>query len=87
MGVFQYFSLNTRKEGSDGWQKAPMRMIFDVKKDGRYKARLVVGGHVIDSSEHETFSSTVQDLSIRLLMLVGLQNGLNFTSADVGNAF
>ena len=55
LGVFQYFSPDTRKEGSDGWQKAPMRMIFDVKKDGRYKARLVVGGHVIDSSEHETF--------------------------------
>jgi hypothetical protein len=31
----------------EGYQYAPLHLIFDVKPDGRRKARLVVGGHVV----------------------------------------
>ena len=87
LGVFQYFPAGTRRSNDDGWQRAPMQMIFDIKQDGRHKARLVVGGHVIDSKDHVTYSSTIKDISVRLLMLVGIQNGLEFMSGDIGNAF
>ena len=49
---------------SAGWKFAPIHMIFTVKQeDGRYKARLVAGGHVVDSSITP---------HIRLLSKVGL---------------
>jgi len=63
-------------------------MIFDIKReDLRHKSRLVIGGHVIDSSKHSTYSSTVQDILIRLLQLVALHNKLNIMTGDISNAF
>lgn len=85
--VFQYHPYTTNFDRTEGWQFAPMHMIFDIKHDGRYKARLCVGGNVLDMSGYETFSSTVKDLTVRLLMLTAVQNRLNFITADVGNAF
>jgi hypothetical protein len=47
-----------------------MHMIFDIKQqDMRYKARLVVGGHVIDLLDYTTYSSVIENLSVRLLFL------------------
>ncbi len=63
-------------------------MIFDIKhQDLRRKARLVIGGHVIDSSNHITFSSTIQGISVRILMTIAVQNALSFMTADIGNVF
>ena len=85
--VFDYHPPNTRFNRKDGWQFAPMHMIFDIKADGRYKARLCVGGNVLDCSAHTTYSSTIQDVSVRLLMVIAAQNGLHMMTADVANAF
>ena len=41
--------LNPGEAAPTGYQFAPLRMIFTVKQDLRCKARLVIGGHVIDS--------------------------------------
>ena len=72
----------------DGWQKCPLHMIFDIKnEDRRYKARFVAGGHRIDSSEFNTFSSQVDSLSVRILFLIAQVSGLDLMTADVGNAF
>jgi hypothetical protein len=71
--VFDYHPPNTRFSRKDGWQFAPMHMIFDIKADGRYKARLCVGGNVLDVSAHTTYSSTIQDISVRLLMVIAAQ--------------
>ena len=72
----------------DGWQFAPTHMIYDIKQqDLRHKARLVMGGNVIDSSQHTTYSSTIQNLSVRLLMIISIQNNLDLMAADIGNAF
>ena len=63
-------------------------MIYEVKQqDLRRKARLVVGGHVIDSSMHTTYSSNIESISVRLLMLIVAKTGLNFMAANVANAF
>jgi hypothetical protein len=85
--VFEYHSPDTRFNRKDGWQFAPMHMIFDIKADGRFKARLCVGGNVLDVSTHTTYSSTIQDVSVRLLMVIAAQNGLFMMTADVANAF
>ena len=63
-------------------------MIWDVKsEDRRYKSRLVVGGHLIDSTGYNTYSSQVDGLSVILLFLIAQHKKLDLMTADVGNAF
>jgi hypothetical protein len=86
--VFKYMPSNHKCEKSEGWQYAPMHMIYDIKlQDLRHKARLVAGGHVVDSSNHITYSSTIQDISVRLLMIVAAQNSLDTMVGDIATAF
>ena len=85
---FKFMPPSHKLSKKDGWQFAPLHMIFEIKQqDLRHKARFVVGGHVVDASQHVTYSSTIQDLSVRLLMLVAVQNGLDLMAGDIGNAF
>ena len=70
-GVFQYKSPNY--EIPKEYQFAPLRMIFKIKQeDLRRKARLVAGGHVIDSSMYESYLSVVQTMTLRLLQTVAV---------------
>lgn len=88
LDCFEFVDPSRKFTRDEGWQFAPMRMIFDIKQeDLRHKARFVVGGHVVDSSSHTTYSSTISDISVRLLMLVAAQNKLELMVGDVGNAF
>ena len=88
LGVFEFHPSHHKCPKQDGWSFAPMHMIFDIKReDLQYKACLVVGGHVIDSSKHNTYSSTVQDVSIRLLQLIAVRNELSIMTGDICNAF
>ncbi len=69
------------------YQEASLRMIFSVKPDLRRKARLVLGGHKIDSSEYNCHSSVVQLSSIRLLNVIARAQGLECLAGDIGNAY
>ena len=70
------------------YQYAPLRIIFDIKQeDLRHKARLVAGGHVVDSSMYESYSSVVQTMTVRLLQTVALKHDLKIVTGDIGNAF
>eukprot|EP00957_Ditylum_brightwellii_P147859 11259269-Ditylum_brightwellii.AAC.1 len=51
------------------------------------KVRFVVGGHIIDSSKHTTYSSMIKDISVRLMMLAAAKCGLGMLSGDIGNVF
>jgi len=82
-----FFFLNPGEAAPTGYQFAPLRMIFTVKQDFRCKVRLVIGGHVIDSSEHSGYSSVVKMTSVRLLNVVAKAQGLECLAGDVGNAY
>jgi hypothetical protein len=69
------------------YQFAPLHMVFDVTTDLRHKARLVIGGHVVDSSEHSGYSSVVKMTSIRLLNIIAKAQGLEVLAGDAGNAY
>ena len=57
-GVWEFKPPGYRLGSS--YQYAPLTLIFDVKQeDLRRKARLVAGGHVVDSSMYESYSSVV----------------------------
>ena len=56
IGVLQYYPPNTRFENNDSWKWAPMLMIFGIKQQYlRQKERLLVRGHVVESSEHTIY--------------------------------
>ena len=86
MKCFKYYPGHYRFTSQ--YHYAPLRMIFDIKKeDFRRKARLVAGGHVVNATMFESYSSVVQTKSLRLLQAVALNEGLKIVTADIRNAF
>ena len=64
-------------ENKYDWRYMPMHMIFDEnQQDLQLEAKLVVGGNVVDSTEHTKYSSTIKDVSVRLMILISAKNGL-----------
>ena len=61
-------------------------MIFDVKVDLRRKARLVIGGHVVDSSGHKVYTSTMNSVSARILIKTEVADNLDVMTGDICNA-
>jgi len=78
--------LHPNASPPEGYQRAPLRMIFDVKSDLRRKARLVVGGHKIDASDQSSYSSVVKLDSTRLLNVIVKAQGLKVLAGDIGIA-
>ena len=85
---FKYHPADHKFPPSEGWQLARLKMIWDIKsEDRRYKSRLVAGGHLIDSSGVNTYSSQVDRMTVYLLFLIAQHKKLDLMTADVGNAF
>jgi hypothetical protein len=88
LNCFRYHGPGKKFAKKEGWQYASVHMIYDIKQaDLRHKARLVVGGHMIDSTMHTTYSSNVHNMSVRLMMLISVKMGLDLGACDIGNAF
>jgi hypothetical protein len=64
-----------------------LSMIFEVKQDGRRKARLVAGGHMVDPMGINSRSTVVKGISVRLLDLIAHRDNLPILCGDIGNAF
>ena len=79
--------LNPGEAAPTGYQFAPLRMIFTVKQDLRCKARSVIRGHVVDSSEHSGYSCVVKMTSVRLLNVVAKTQVLECLAGDGGNVY
>ena len=87
MKLFRKLPLSLRKARAKGFQFALLRMIFDVKVDLRRKARIVIGGHVVDSSRNKVYPSTMKSVSARILMKILAENNLDVMTGDIGNAY
>ena len=64
-----------------------VRCIYDVKHDGRHKARVVAGGHLTPIPVENVYSGVVSIRSIRLVIFLAELNKLNTWGADIGNAY
>ena len=53
MGTLQMLKASKIKATLKSHQFAPLRMIFTVKQDLCRKARIVIGGHVVDASGYD----------------------------------
>ncbi len=79
--------LERGEEAPDDHTFVTLTLIFDVKHDGRRKARLVAGGHLTDPSTEEVYSSVVGPEGIRAVTYIAEANGLKLMCGDVGNAY
>ena len=71
---------------SSEFQWTRLSMIFEVKQDGRRKARLVAGGHLVDPKGISSRSTVVKGTSVRLINLIAHRENLQILCGDIGNA-
>ena len=74
MKLFRKLPSLIRKARAKGFQFVPLRMLFDVKVDLRRNSRIVIGGHIVDSSGHVVYASTMKSVSVRILMTIAAAN-------------
>jgi hypothetical protein len=70
-----------------GYQKLRVHLVFDVKHDGRHKARLVADGHLTGEPVESVYSGVVSLRSLRLITFLAELNQLELWGADIGNAY
>ena len=59
-GCFEFMPPGFKPD--DSYQECPLRMIFDVKQCGKFKARLVAGGHKVDAGSPFSLFSRLSQL-------------------------
>ena len=71
----------------DGFQMIRVHFVYAVKHDGRFKARLVVDGHLTKEPVESIYSGVVSLRSLRMVVFLSQLNDLEIWGADVGNAY
>jgi len=80
-------------EGEDeippGYQKMACHMIFDIRfgEGFRRKARLVAGGHQVDTPSYMTYASVVSRETVRIALTVAALHDLEVKTSDIQNAY
>ena len=69
------------------YKKIRVHLVFDVKHDGRHKARLVADGHLTDTPVESVYSGVVSLRGIRLMIFLAELNGMETWATDIGNAY
>jgi hypothetical protein len=87
--IQEYETFESKGKGAPvpiGYKQIRCHFVFDVKHDGRHKARYVAGGHLTDPPIESVYSGVVSLRSLRLMIFIAELNGLELYAADVGNA-
>jgi hypothetical protein len=84
---YKTFREPTEEDDLSKFQLIPYHMIYDVKFDGRRKARLVAGGNWTVTPKEDIYSGVIGMDSVRLAFALASMHNLDVCAADVGNAF
>ena len=87
LDCFEFKPFGYHEKLDNSWQKTTLHCIFDVKQDLTRKCRLVAGGHLVDVTDIQVYSSTVKSISVQLLHVISHKAGLKQLFGDIGNAF
>ncbi|OEU21625.1 hypothetical protein FRACYDRAFT_167569 [Fragilariopsis cylindrus CCMP1102] len=71
----------------EGYRKIKVHTIFDVKHDGRHKARVVANGNLTDTPLESVYSGVVSLRGLRTCIFLGELNGMTPWATDIGNAY
>ena len=69
------------------YQKTTIMIIMKVKQDLRHKFRLVAGGNLIDTLDHDIYSTTVNSISVTLVQVIAHKANLEILFRNIGNAY
>jgi Reverse transcriptase (RNA-dependent DNA polymerase) len=70
-----------------GYKKIRVHLVFDVKHDGRHKARLVADGHLTEVPLDSVYSGVVSIRGFRITLFLAELNHLELWATDIGNAY
>jgi Reverse transcriptase (RNA-dependent DNA polymerase). len=72
-----------------GYQKINCHMIFYIKmgENFRQKARMVAGGHTVETPSSLTYSSVVSRDSVQVALMIAALNDLSVLACDIQNAY
>jgi hypothetical protein len=86
-----YHCFHDQGKGVDipkGFKKIQVHLIYDVKKNGRHKERLVADGHLTGIPVDNAYSGAVTLWGLRLLFVFLAElNHLQTWATDIGNAY
>ena len=88
--LFEYDSFENKGRGApipEGFTKIPTHFVYDVKHDGRHKARMVAGGHRTEVPVDSVYSGVVSLAGIRIVTFLAELNDMELWSTDIGNAY
>jgi hypothetical protein len=71
----------------EGYRKIKVHTIFDVKHDGRHKARVVANGNLTDTPLESVYSGVVSLRGLRTCIFLGELNNMTPWAMDIGNAY
>ena len=71
----------------EGYKKIQVQVIYDVKHDGRHRARVVAGGHLTDEPLESVYSGVVSLRGIRLLVFLAELNDQEVWATDISSAY
>ena len=77
--LFEYSTFIDKGKGAPapaGFKLIRCHMVYDVKHDGRHRARLVAGGHLTSIPLESIYSGVVTLRGLRLIVFLGELNGL-----------
>ncbi len=84
-GTFEDKGL--KGEPPPGYKKIRLHIVFDVKHDGRHKARVVANGNLTDPPIESVYSGVVSLRDLRIVIFLAELNGLEIWTTDIGNAY
>ena len=67
----------------EGYKNIRVHMIYDVKHDGRHRARLVANGQLTDIPIDSVYSGVVSLPGFRLQLFLAELNGLPIWATDI----
>lgn len=70
-----------------GWTLAKVHLVFDVKMDGTFKARLCKDGHLTEDPSGSRYAGVVSRESVRIALLYAALNEIPVMAADIRNAY
>ena len=78
---------NPNRQDLAGYKKINLHLVYAVKHDGRYKARIVAGGHLTDAPLESVYSGVVSFRGVRTCIFLAELNDLQVWQTDIGNAY
>ena len=70
-----------------GYKRIRVHLIYDVKHDGRHRARLVADGHLTDVPVDSVYSGVVSLRGLRMLIFLAELNDLQIWATDIASAY